>query len=260
MFDSERGCRVVNELPNSAGGEGITYVDRVAQFQPSQPAQPPALPPPPLPPLAPCSVSVDSGPCSLTKNGTHSCVTSPGFPGDYPNDKGCTITCLPPANTVEAFEVEEETSCQYDYLEVNGVKYCGTSGPPNGEPAGAVQWVSDFSVTAKGWKARVHPLPAPPTPTPNRRTYQAPYAADLLGVGEWVLTIGAAVLDAVAAATCAACGLATLRGVWQDRPVRRERPVGGSVREARGAVLLRLANRRLEEERGVLRVERVRRR
>ena len=115
VFDSERGCRVVNELPNSAGGEGITYVDRVAQL-PSQslpplpPSAPPAAPPstpPASPPLPACPLGdvCTTGPCLITDGG--SCATSPDFPNDYPSNESCTIYGLPPVGLdVIAFDVE----------------------------------------------------------------------------------------------------------------------------------------------------------
>jgi len=45
--------------------------------------------------------------------------------------------------------------CRFDYLVVNGVRYCGTSGPTGIVPSdGTMTWVSDYSVTKSGWKAR----------------------------------------------------------------------------------------------------------
>jgi len=110
-----------------------------------------------------------------------SCATSPEFPNDYPNLEGCNITGLPPvALDVIAFDVEGDEYSYYDYdgdgdptndcpfahLVVNGVKYCGTSGPAGVVPSdGTMTWVSDGEVTRPGWKAR-----APPSASPAPRT------------------------------------------------------------------------------------------
>ena len=78
-----------------------------------------------------------------------------------------------PALDVIAFDVEGDedsyfdydgdgdptNDCTYDYLLVNGVKYCGTSGPAGVVPSdGTMTWFSDTynppGVTVSGWKAR----------------------------------------------------------------------------------------------------------
>ena len=103
---------------------------------PSPPKPPPASPSPPPPPAAPppslpsCPLGgvCATGPCLITDGG--SCATSPDFPNDYPNLEGCTLYGMPPVGLdVIAFDVEEHSNCIWDYLTVNGVKYCGTSGP-----------------------------------------------------------------------------------------------------------------------------------
>ena len=56
---------------------------------------------------------------------------------------------------VVAFDVEPDSLCDYDYLTVNGVKYCGTSGPQGVVPEdGVIEWTSDDGVVRSGWKAR----------------------------------------------------------------------------------------------------------
>ena len=84
-----------------------------------------------------------------------------------------------PALDVIAFDVEGDedsyfdydgdgdptNDCTYDYLLVNGVKYCGTSGPAGVVPSdGNMAWVSDEIETRPGWTART-PLPASLAPT-----------------------------------------------------------------------------------------------
>ena len=109
-------------------------------------------------------------PCSLTDGG--SCATSSNYPGDYGSDEECTIKGVPPAGLeVVAFDVEPDDTdggCSHDYLTVNGVKYCGTSGPQGVVPEdGVIEWKSDGTFPGVGserpgsvWKARewIHSL------------------------------------------------------------------------------------------------------
>ncbi|EOD12746.1 hypothetical protein EMIHUDRAFT_124541, partial [Emiliania huxleyi CCMP1516] len=107
---------------------------------------PPQTPPPSLPPSLPACPLGDvctTGPCLITDGG--SCATSPDFPNDYPVNEGCTLYGLPPVGLdVIAFDVEAATwpyDCRYDHLVVNGVKYCGTSGPAGVVPSdGTMTW------------------------------------------------------------------------------------------------------------------------
>jgi len=80
-----------------------------------------------------------------------SCATSPNHPNDYGNNEDCTIYGLPPVGLeVLAFDVYD---CPYDYLTVNGVKYCGDSGPAGVEALdGTLQWHSDDVIVDPGWK------------------------------------------------------------------------------------------------------------
>jgi len=98
-------------------------------------------------------------PCSLTDGG--SCATSSNYPGDYGSDEECTIKGVPPAGLeVVAFDVEDY--CSYDYITVNGVKYCGTSGPQGVVPEdGVIEWKSDEIEVRSGWKARPGPSHIP---------------------------------------------------------------------------------------------------
>eukprot|EP00966_Prymnesium_polylepis_P087925 2034281-Prymnesium_polylepis.1 len=117
-----------------------------------------------------------SGPCVLS--GT-SCIRSPGYPAaTYGTDEYCTITNLPskPALVV-AFDVEAY-DCAYDYLTINGVRFCGTSGPTGVIPAdGRMEWVSDDLYTFTGWEICFQdgPPALPPNPhLPPRPPLQPP--------------------------------------------------------------------------------------
>ena len=97
--------------------------------------------PPPPPPCQP-GVTCVGGPCSLTDGG--SCAASPNYPNNYGSDEECTISGVPPVGLeTVAFDVayydydgngDPTDDCRYDYLTVNGTKYCGTS-----ESAGRVE-------------------------------------------------------------------------------------------------------------------------
>ena len=95
-----------------------------------------------------------SSPCSLTDGGL--CAASPNYPNSYGDDEECTISGVPPVGLeTVAFEVEQCGSCGCDYLTVNGVRYCGTSGPSGAVAEnGVIEWRSDGSVVESGWKAR----------------------------------------------------------------------------------------------------------
>ncbi|EOD14030.1 hypothetical protein EMIHUDRAFT_211953 [Emiliania huxleyi CCMP1516] len=120
--------------------------------QAAPPSAPPIAPPliaPPSLPACPFGDVCTSGPCLITDGG--SCATSPDFPNDYPVNEGCIIYGLPQAGLdVIAFDVEfggltYEGYCPYDYLIVNGVSYCGTSGPAGVVPSdGNITWGEAF--------------------------------------------------------------------------------------------------------------------
>eukprot|EP00966_Prymnesium_polylepis_P105522 2443847-Prymnesium_polylepis.1 len=66
------------------------------------------------------------GPCVLTGR----CIQSSSYPtGNYGHSESCTVSGLP-ATTVQVvhFDVEESSDCEFDYLRIGGVSFCGTSG------------------------------------------------------------------------------------------------------------------------------------
>ena len=184
---------------------------------PSAPPSPPAPPPPSLPSCPLGDVCV-TGPCLITDGG--SCATSPDFPNDYPVDEGCTIYSLPPVGLdVIAFDVEGDSNtgtdydgdgdpandCPFDYLIVNGVKYCGTSGPAGVVPSnGTMTWVSDGEVTESGWKARAPFSCSLHTALLSSRAHPNPVPKPLCPLIPGVLGCAAAVPAAAAAAAAVA--------------------------------------------------------
>ena len=124
----------------------------------------------PPPPLLPGGYTL-TGPCSITDGG--SCATSPNYPESYGGNERCTITGVPRVVLeVVAFDVQGDyysyhsysdydrdgdstNDCSYDYLTVNGERYCGTSGPEGVVVEdGVIEWVSHYDHVASGWKAR----------------------------------------------------------------------------------------------------------
>ena len=83
------------------------------------------------------------------------CIFSPNWPGIYDSGQSCSFT--PKMNgvlTVHTFELEEEASCAYDALNVDGIAYCGSSGPDDVAvtPSSAISFSSDISVTGGGFQ------------------------------------------------------------------------------------------------------------
>ena len=110
--------------------------------------------------------TLTSGPCVITDNGE--CVTSDNYPTQYGNDVTCTITATSSIHVAFThFDVENHYTCDYDYIEVGGSKYCGkTSGdtnyPPPSLQVGAntvITFKSDSFQAETGWKMCKHTPP-----------------------------------------------------------------------------------------------------
>ena len=93
---------------------------------------------------------------SSLEPGTHN-ITSPNYPSEYDNNyrqkwvingtegQNITIECDP-------FNVQYEPNCRYDFLRINGVKYCGTGQVPAISSAELrIVFRTDGSVTATGF-------------------------------------------------------------------------------------------------------------
>merc|ERR1719429_250093 len=101
-------------------------------------------PPTPAPPPSGTFVVTAGTGCTTTGN----CIQSKNHPSNYGNSEGCTISAWDVALTVDAFNTER----RYDFLNVVGVDYSGTSGPSSGTYSGVISWSTDSSVTKSGWK------------------------------------------------------------------------------------------------------------
>ena len=113
------------------------------------------------------TITSGAGTCVIAEGETQSCVQDAS--GDYGNNEDCSFEYSGHATAVTISRAEwgvEAHGCQYDWLEVDGQKYCGganaeTAFPLNFEaPAGVATlftWSSDLSFTDIGFK-----LCAPP--------------------------------------------------------------------------------------------------
>eukprot|EP00966_Prymnesium_polylepis_P230819 5341721-Prymnesium_polylepis.1 len=154
---------------------------------PAPPHLPPSPPAPPDPPPTPSLPFADvTGPCTILAN----CVRSPNYPAQHMANEQCTVRNLPalPA-VVISFNVEEATSpskgdgsatsvaCTNDFITLNGLRFCGTSGPDGVIPTDrTMSWQSNGQTQRSGWKICFFsspprpppsmPPPSPPPPSP----------------------------------------------------------------------------------------------
>jgi len=97
------------------------------------------------------------------------CVRSPNYGnGNYPADASCTISNYragAPMTVSEDFEIEGPfPSCNWDYLTVNGVRYCGDTAPEGVVPDGSdIVFYADGGVQASGFEICL----TPPVPEPG---------------------------------------------------------------------------------------------
>jgi hypothetical protein len=113
--------------------------------------------------------TVTSGACTVASDAT--CFRSPNYPSNYDNNHLCTITVTAHEEvtlSVTAFDVEADSNCFWDSLTVNGMKYCGTSGPEGVRvAAGSTMYfasdeASDNSVVRSGFEiCGAHPTSVP---------------------------------------------------------------------------------------------------
>ncbi|XP_071787824.1 cubilin-like isoform X2 [Asterias amurensis] len=108
--------------------------------------------------------------CGGTFNATDvaQVITSPNYPNVYPHNTRCTWYIDAPDDTkhvrieVNAFDIENEGNCNYDYLEfrdfpeTNGqtLRYCGTNVPPVFDTAGRtakIYFMTDVSSSGTGF-------------------------------------------------------------------------------------------------------------
>lgn len=120
-------------------------------------------------------LSMDSatGNCKITNN----CFRSGNYPQNYGTNEYCIVAaCDRVTFTISTFETEYTGHCGYDYLEINGKKYCGnnislqTKMPPqsgNLEMNDIMKFKSDEWNEMSGFELCVTPISeqeAPPSP------------------------------------------------------------------------------------------------
>eukprot|EP00966_Prymnesium_polylepis_P248339 5741678-Prymnesium_polylepis.1 len=146
---------------------------------PTPPQVPPSPPTPPSPPSAPPSPPssppmVVFGTCQIVGD----CVRSLGYPSrHYSTNDNCTIGNVPAVPiAVSHFLVATGMECNNDYLMVNRVRYCGSSGP-DGVVAKTISWQTGSAHVIPNtgvlgwelcWPPQSEPPPlAPPPPPPG---------------------------------------------------------------------------------------------
>jgi len=100
---------------------------------------------PPVPTPAPGTWAITGSGCEMDG----SCIQTLNFPANYSNDDECTIELYGAIDLrMEAFWTER----RYDILTMDGVRYFGVEGPPNGTYTGSITWSADYTVTSPGWR------------------------------------------------------------------------------------------------------------
>ena len=105
--------------------------------------------PTPVPTPSPTShILVIQGMCEIVGD----CVQSPNYPSNYESNQACTIGFRSEGTLhVDDFATEN----QHDYLEFDGSKYSGLTGPPDDSSVTSdslLFWSTDYSTTHKGWR------------------------------------------------------------------------------------------------------------
>ncbi|XP_043241949.1 transmembrane protease serine 3-like [Amphibalanus amphitrite] len=97
----------------------------------------------------------------VVAEGSTAVIESPNYPSNYPNDEDCVYTLTTDTGkdlelSCEAFDLESHSQCRYDWLRVNGIKYCGSSGPSTvAAPQLDIDFHSDYSVVRSGYRCTV---------------------------------------------------------------------------------------------------------
>ena len=89
-------------------------------------------------------------------------ISSPNYPSNYDNNYDCTYSLTPGSGVAvfrvqcSAFNLESQSSCRYDYLQVGGEKFCGTTGPSATRVGPTdITFHSDYSVTRTGFQCTI---------------------------------------------------------------------------------------------------------
>ena len=126
----------------------------------------PSASPAPTPNPTASMFEIESGKCTAVG----ACFYSPGFPNVYSRHQSCDIAALDDGVLiVESFEVEYHATCAYDDLTIDGVQFCGTTGPDGVSVTSEsnITFSSDGYVVGGGFEICLFDYPSPaPTLTP----------------------------------------------------------------------------------------------
>ena len=95
------------------------------------------------------------------------CFQSPEYPSSYDDNQRCTIRAKTNGELrIEYFDVEFESSCGWDALVIDGISYCGTTGPDGLilSPDSSLEFSSDYAATAGGFKICMEDVGPSPMP------------------------------------------------------------------------------------------------
>ncbi|XP_037091811.1 chymotrypsinogen A-like [Pollicipes pollicipes] len=89
-------------------------------------------------------------------------ITSPNYPSNYGNDYDCVYKLTPGSGAAtlsiscSAFDIEMHSSCEWDWLRVNGNKFCGSQGPSvSGSSALNIDFHSDYVEVGTGFSCTI---------------------------------------------------------------------------------------------------------
>ena len=125
-----------------------------------------------------CCLKVLACPNMAILKGTSGIITSPSYPGNYGDNHNCGWKIVASTENlvklvIQDMDIESETNCRYDYIQIQNAVIYG-SGVLPGRLCGSltsnsnfssyhetliVRFVTDGSVTARGFKARYTVIP-----------------------------------------------------------------------------------------------------
>ncbi|XP_037070708.1 chymotrypsin-2-like, partial [Pollicipes pollicipes] len=123
---------------------------------------------------------------------------SPGYPNNYPANIDFTLTVTgeqgqPISISCRKFSLEEHSTCRYDFLSINGDKYCGGSSIATVSAVSLViRFKSDAWVTSSGFRCVITVPDAASTTTTTTTTTVAPAGGTCCGVASPARVVGGA--------------------------------------------------------------------
>ena len=102
-------------------------------------------------------VTSGSGYITCTHDWSAAATTCTDGAGNYGDNEDATVNLQGLGTlTFTSFSLEPDSSCSYDYIEIDGTKYCGSTAPATMTIASGttkvLRWRSDNSVTDAGFE------------------------------------------------------------------------------------------------------------